>query len=83
VWVKALGLTALRAPSRTLFHAGSLGVEGQQHLRQGSGMQVSGSLKPYRVRRAPESRILLLVLPVLLGAIPVGFLAHSQHAAGD
>lgn len=66
-----------------LFHDGDFGAEGHQHTAQGSFAAIAGVIETYRVRRKSEHAGLLLVIPLVLMALGIGFLWHTQHDSGD
>lgn len=75
-------LGALLFADPWLFHGGDFGSEGHQHTWQGLFAVVAGALEWWRARRNSRN-VLLLVIPVTLAGLGVGFLAHEQHASGD
>jgi len=76
-----LGLLLFADP--WLFHGGDFGEEGHQHTLQGLLAVAAGGLEAYRAMRAPENRLLGLVIPALLAVFGVAFLQHAQHDGGD
>jgi len=66
-----------------LFHGGDFGSEGRQHTWQGATVVVAGALEWARVKRYPARWELLLVVPLVLAGLGLGFLRHQQHASGD
>jgi hypothetical protein len=66
-----------------LFHGGDFGAEGHQHTAQGLFAAIAGLIETYRVRRKPEHAGLLLLVPIVLVALGIGFLWHTQHDSGD
>lgn len=66
-----------------LFHGGDFGAEGHQHTVQGLLAVIAGAIETYRVRRRSEHTVLLLVIPVVLTGLGIGFLWHTQHQTGD
>lgn len=76
-----LGLLLFADP--WLFHGGDFGMEGHQHTVQGLVAIAAGGLEAYRAMRAPEHRVLGLVIPALLAVFGIVFLQHAQHGGGD
>ena len=76
-------LGALLAADPWIFHGGSFGSEGNQHVAQGLIALVAGGLEWFRVRRRSRNMLLLLVVPLVLSALGLAFLWHPQHAGGD
>jgi hypothetical protein len=66
-----------------LFHRGDFGAEGHQHAGQGVFAVIAGAIETYRIRRKSEHPILLFVIPIVLAALGIGFLWHTQHDTGD
>lgn len=66
-----------------LFHGGDFGAEGHQHVALGLIAVVAGGLEWFLVRRRSRNMLLLLVVPLALGALGLAFLWHQQHGSGD
>lgn len=78
-----LVLGALLFADPWLFHGGDFGAEGHQHVAQGLLAVAAGGLEWFRVRRRSRNVLLLMVVPVAIGALGLAFLWHQQHGGGD
>ncbi len=66
-----------------LFHGGGFGAEGHQHTGQGLLTVIAGVIETYRVQRQSEHPIVLVAFPIMLAALGIGFLWHTQHQTAD
>jgi hypothetical protein len=65
-----------------LFHGGDFGAEGFQHQVQGVALAAAGVVESLRARGTLRGRSFAFLLPLIVIAVGVLFVVHSQHGSG-